>query len=130
MNAKSSYVFLTHSAGKSFVHIVSNPFSSLWCQVIGASILWQLELGPHNEMHDFRIDAIGPVIEQDFDVVLASEWQAFGLGVSPVNASLEDKLQHRAPFNLDGVDELSITTKVEWSALEVVDPVGSCQKNG
>ena len=77
-------------------HVAERPFyksvqlgAGFWEQVVGDGVRGRGEFGPDDEVHDARVDAVGPVVEQDFVVVFwqvsAQGIQAYGSGGSSQN---------------------------------------------
>lgn len=66
---RTSNLISRHPRPKLPRHIIIDLLPRLRRQIIRGRIIFQLELGPHNKMHNALLDPIRPVIVQDPDVL-------------------------------------------------------------
>jgi hypothetical protein len=109
------------------VHKRFNLRSRLRCQIIRSRVVFEVKLRPHHQVHHICIDAVRPVVEEDFVVRRVCEGWVARRGVrGPVQALMLDKTQHRAICSLQVVDVFQVSSEIARYTLEQVDSIGSC----
>jgi hypothetical protein len=76
---RDTYLLPRHVRPKHVLHKRLNQSLRLSSGLARRRIRCEERLGPHDQMSDARIDAVGPVIAQDLDIGGGDEWRA-GLG--------------------------------------------------
>lgn len=83
-------MFRRHSRAKYAIDVIIDLTPSFWRQVIRGWIIFKIEFGPNDQMYDFLVDSIRPVVVEYHHII----WHS----VSTIAAANPAELQVRSTW--------------------------------
>ena len=122
----TTYIVSGDARAERLGHVVVDGGAGLVCEVPGGGIRLELKLCPDDEVDDALVEAVGPVIEDDADVVVGVlEGQAAGDdGLLPAEALAEDEGGDGAVGGGLAVGVGLVAAQLGGDALEALELVG------
>lgn len=86
-------LIIGHMGSKRLCHEVINLLPRLVNEISRNGVLLEDELGPDNQVHNARVDTVGPVVDENLDVIFELEGAAASqYGNLPLEALVEDEI--------------------------------------
>lgn len=120
----NTYMSFGHLGAKRLGDVLLNLSTGLVRQVASPAVGDELKLGPDDEVDDARVEAIGPVVVQDLDILGVLKGPPAGPhGRLPAQTLVEDKVGNGAVLLGGRVGELFVAAQLGGDALEALELV-------